>query len=118
MFISYDNYIRNTSEAVDTLRYKITEPFSGLNVSMAYDQKYQLYGQYCYNCDTATRMESVMIDGESIEHWQEKNPTSDPGGPNYIQIEPITGLVTHMERSYTMVYSISCDRNSNCPNYS
>ena len=23
-----------------------------------------------------------------------------------------------MERSYTMVYSISCDRNSNCPNYS
>lgn len=27
-------------------------------------------------------------------------------------------MVTKMKRSYTMVYSISCFRNGNCPNYS
>ena len=71
MLVSYENSTRNTSGAVNTLRYKITQPFNGLNVSLAYDQKYQLYGQYCYGCDTTTRMDSVLIDNQSIEHWRE-----------------------------------------------
>ena len=59
-------------------------------------------------------MENVRIDNKTVASW---NEDSVPGA-NYVEIEPITGIMTKMNRTYTMVYSISCARNDNCPNYS
>ena len=65
MFISYTkgDLINNEGNGVETIRYNMTEEFNGQNVSMAFEQKYQIYGYNCFNCNTETTMEGLKIDG-------------------------------------------------------
>ena len=62
MYVSFKDGKKRNEDNVDCLRYSVTEPFKALNVSLAYGQKYQIYGKDCYGCDTDSRMESVYID--------------------------------------------------------
>ena len=72
---------------------------------MAYEQLYSLYGANCYNCDTDRAMESVYIDDVPMRDLV-ANVTS--AGDNFIEIEPITGVMARMRRTYTVVLSLYC----------
>ena len=72
-------------------------------MSLAYEQLYSIYGAGCYGCDTSRAMENVYIDGQPLA-WQVANSSSD----NFMEIEPVTGVLTRMRRSYTMVFTLAC----------
>lgn len=80
---------------------------------MAYQQKYKLYEYGCSNCEKDTAMKGVSIGGIPIANYQPPH-----AGENYIEIEPVTGLMTKSVRSYTMVYSDSCFSHNNICEYS
>lgn len=59
-------------------------------------------------------MKGLIIDGKAIDEYVQDSST----GENYMQIEPVSGMMTKMVRSYTMVYSNSCFQNDHCSQYS
>ena len=59
-----------------------------------------------------------MIDNVTIADWPTADMNINKTGENYMEIEPVTGVMTKSVRSYTMVYDISCFQNSgDCSNY-
>ena len=48
------------------VEYTVAEPFSGQDVSMAYDQSYKIYGADCYGCDTKNAFKNINIDNISF----------------------------------------------------
>ena len=60
-------------------------------------------------------MEFVTMNGQPYKDEVATEPSKD-----FIEIEPVTGVMTRMRRSYTMVYSIHCfDTQTNeCQSYS
>ena len=83
---------------------------------MAYDQPYEMFGGDCYGCGYKHSMEGLKVDGVPYEELIAQTPSD-----NYIEIEPVTGVMTKMVRSYTMVFSIGCFEDAiegSCQKYS
>ena len=59
-----------------------------------------MYDGNCYGCDGNRAMEQIMMDGRKYSDQIAEIPSE-----NYIEIEPITGVMTHMTRSYTVVFN-------------
>ena len=99
-------------EGIDIFYYSVSEPFNGQNVELAYGQLYTIYGANCYGCDADEAMRTVTIDGEQL------TPATD-SSESYVEIEPVTGVMTKIYRSYTMVFTLSCfdTQLSVCYNY-
>jgi len=66
-----------------------------------------MYDGDCYGCDVNRAMEQIKMDGRSYKEQIAMNPSE-----NFIEIEPITGVMTHMKRSYTVVLNFVCYENS------
>ena len=111
MFLTYVNGTKQEDQSrdgVSILRYEASEVFDGkqnsaANVQMAYEQLYNVYGAGCYGCDTDRKMEHIYINNKPLSELKETSP-----GENFIEIEPITGQMTRMKRSYTVVLSLEC----------
>ena len=57
-------------------------------------------------------MKGLKIDGYLIDDYIANFTHS--AQLNYLEIEPVTGMLYKMVRSYTMVYSNSCYENNQC----
>ena len=63
-----------------------------------------MYGAGCKGCDFSRDMPNVFIgDQLASEYFEGKDDDV-----NYIQIDPVTGVMTKMHRQYTMVFSFEC----------
>ena len=114
MFTKYsDGKTLNKTDGVYKVQYNDIESLSGQDVSIAYEQLYQIYGAGCYNC-SEKYMQHVKVDGKSYSSQFATSP-----GDNQLVIEPVTGVMTSMKRSYTMVLSLYCYENGVqfCSNY-
>ena len=98
---------------IQIYRYDAAENLSGQSISLAYNLPYLIYGQDCYGCNQDKQMSSVTVDERAYSEQIASTP-----GEDYIEIEPVTGLMTKMRRSYTVVYDIRClSDNSETCNY-
>ena len=78
---------------------------------MAYQQLYTIFGAGCNGCDFQHDFGIVNINNQTISEYMGDKQAN----VNFIEIEPLTGTMTKMRRSYTMVLSLNCyDRSSIC----
>ena len=89
-------------ENIEFYRYTSTAAFNGQDVGLAYGQQYKIFGANCYGCDTKRAMENIIMDGKIFSATVDTVPSE-----NFIEIEPVTGIMTRMRRSFTVVYSNS-----------
>ena len=68
-----------------------------------------MFGAGCKGCNFDHDFDNVNINGKKIAAYMADKQED----VNYIEIEPVTGVMTKMVRSYTMVLSLYCyERNT------
>ena len=63
-----------------------------------------MFGKGCKGCNFQHDFGNIYIDDMKMEDYFAGNDTD----VNYIEIEPVTGIMTSMARSYTMVLTLYC----------
>lgn len=74
MFANYTERVLVDSETapygIQIVRFNISEPFKGKNVSMAYEQPYKMFEADCYNCNEGGQiMDFLTIDGLTMDEY-------------------------------------------------
>ena len=74
-------------------------------MSLAYNELYTMFGQNCFGCNETLDLHHIEVDGQPY-----LTTLSQLTGPGdfYYEVEPNTGLMTHMKKDSTVVFSFNC----------